>query len=302
MVCTCTPLDVCLDCQFDAIPRYTPSVNIKELLRSGTSFHNFPRAALLNDIVNLKRERREVEREVEALFIKVRDRLINNIQTSKSLPEPIRCLPREKLLQIFDPYSPVPSDAPSILSQLRSSWRSITHFSSLSTNLHLSESCIDQFTLPPKHISLTHDLPDPLSSDERPRKESSRGFLQDVSIPSARRSELKTSPRWMSELLSCRSFRAVNLTGLHTNLAGPLELTYKKTVLDSSSPPREVQLEAVSGSKRKGHLCRPLRGLRVSHDRHQRPGDLRLVFILSLTPGHSPTMIIRVVLYTLSYP
>ncbi|KAK0243678.1 hypothetical protein EDD85DRAFT_804971 [Armillaria nabsnona] len=300
MVCTCTSLDVCLDCQFDAIPRYTPSVNVKEFLRSGASFHNFPRAALLNDIVNLKRERREVE----ALFIKVRDRLINNIQTSKSLPEPIRCLPREKLLQIFDPYNPVPSDAPSILSQLRSSWRSITHSPSLSTNLHLSESCIDQFTLPPKHISLTHDLPVPLSSDERPRKELSKGLLQDVSIPSARWSELKTSPRWLFERLSCGSFPAVNLTGLHINLGGPLELTNKKAVLDilSLSPHREVQLEVVSGSKHKGHLCRPLHGLRVSQGRHQRPGDLRLVFILSFTPGHSPTMVVRVVLYALSYP
>ncbi|KAK0445908.1 hypothetical protein EV421DRAFT_2034374 [Armillaria borealis] len=294
MVCTCTPLDVCFRCQFDAIPRYTPSVNIKELLRSGTSFHSVPRAVLLNDIANLEQERREVE----ALFIKVRDRLINKIRTSKTLPARIRCLSRETLLEIFDPYGPFRFDDD------RSSWRILTRSLSLSTNLRLSESCIDHFTFPPKHISLTHDLPVPLSSDERPRKELSKGLLQDVSIPSARWSGLKTSPRWMSELLSCRSFPAANLTGLHINLAGPFELTYRKAVLDilPLSPPREVQLEVVSGSKRKGHLSRPLRGLRVSHDRHQRPGDLRLVFILSFTPGHSLTMVVRVVLYTLSCP
>ncbi|KAG7439152.1 uncharacterized protein BT62DRAFT_924882 [Guyanagaster necrorhizus] len=112
----------CPKCEFGAVVPYTPSVNAIELLQLGASSHDICHASLSDDITNLEEELQTIE----SLFIQIRDRrdrILKDLGCCKALLAPIRCLPRELLLEIFDLASsdvPDPHHAPWILGQWHS--------------------------------------------------------------------------------------------------------------------------------------------------------------------------------------
>ncbi|SJL15323.1 uncharacterized protein ARMOST_18816 [Armillaria ostoyae] len=242
-------MDICPNCEFNAIRPYAPSVDAIDLLRSGSSSLDVSEVSVLNDIAHLEQELQAIR----PLFIKIRDRydkLVKDIGSRKSLLAPIRRLPRETLLQIFtlaSSHNPTPFDAPWSLGHVCFTWRSLTRSSpSLWTNLHIPEPFTKGFTFLKEYVSLSHDLPVNLSLDERP-DERVREILHELLIHSERWSSLKLemSAGWLCGLLCYASFPAVNLTKLHISLVGPFKLSYDQTLLDilSVSPLKDVHFE-----------------------------------------------------------
>ncbi|KAK0221268.1 hypothetical protein IW262DRAFT_1256517, partial [Armillaria fumosa] len=101
-----------------------------ELLRSGFSPLDVSQASILNDIESLEQEIQNVD----SLFLQIRerrDKLFKDLDGCKALLAPIRRLPRETLLQIFDLASsdtPSHDDASWYLGEICSTWRSVSRF------------------------------------------------------------------------------------------------------------------------------------------------------------------------------
>ncbi|KAK0462022.1 uncharacterized protein EV420DRAFT_1477712 [Desarmillaria tabescens] len=211
-------MDFCPNCEFNAIRRFTPSVDVTKIER--TTIDNVTRTSILNDIADIKRELRDID----ALILKIRgqhNKVVKAPGGSKALLSPIRRLPRGTLLQIFDlasSHNPYPFNAPWVPGHVCSTWRSITR-SFAWTKFHLAGSCSDHFTFFGEYNFLSHHPPVPLSLEERPGKEM-RGLFHDTIIHSGRCSsmELNICAGQISELLFYALFPAVNSTKLHINL------------------------------------------------------------------------------------
>ncbi|SJL04113.1 uncharacterized protein ARMOST_07473 [Armillaria ostoyae] len=249
-------MDICPKCAFSAICSYVPSVDATELLQSGFSPLDVCQASIMDDISNLEQELQTIE----SLFIQIRDRrekLLKDLGSCKALLAPIRHLPRETLLQIFNLASsdiPDPLDAPWSLGQVCSTWRSISRSCpSLWTGIYISESNRDCTTFLKKYISLSRDLPIHLTMDFDPDEEAMSDVVSDLVLHSERWAslEVNTSGEGLSELLHLASSPAIKLTSLRISLSGVFQPEINHAVLDklfSSSPIREAHLQRIPHS------------------------------------------------------
>ncbi|PBK84967.1 hypothetical protein ARMGADRAFT_1087869 [Armillaria gallica] len=123
-------MDACLKCAFSAICPYNPLVSAIDLLRRRFSSLDVSQASMLKDMDNLEQELDVIE----PLFVQIRDqreKVLKDLHGCNGLLAPIRCLPRETLLQIFGLASsdiPDPGGVPWILGEVCSTWWSISRF------------------------------------------------------------------------------------------------------------------------------------------------------------------------------
>ncbi|PBK59674.1 hypothetical protein ARMSODRAFT_966727 [Armillaria solidipes] len=245
-------MDACPKCAFSAIRPYTPSVNATDLLRHGFSSLDISKASILNDITNLGQELHDIE----PLLVRIRDRrekLLKDLSGCKALLAPIRRLPRETLLQIFGLASsdiPNPHDAPWILGEVCSTWRSISRSCpSLWTRIYISTLKRNYSTFLDKYISLSVHLPIHMSV-ERHLDHSHTDILRCLVLHLERWSvlELTMTGRRLSRLLSLASSPAIHLTKICLCRVGvdQPETNYEAVNnLFSSSPITEARLQRI---------------------------------------------------------
>ncbi|KAK0457589.1 uncharacterized protein EV420DRAFT_1480650 [Desarmillaria tabescens] len=240
----------CQKCAFHAVHPYIPSVNVIDLLRSGFSSLDDGQASVLNDIAKLEQELGTVE----SLLIQIRDRrnkILKDLGDFKSLLGPIRRLPRETLLHIFNLVSsdiPDPLDAPWILGQVCSTWRSISRSCpSLWTRITIPEDYDNYPAFLKEYISLSRDLPVHLSIEEYPGSEMLKA-LEGLLVHSERWStlELTMIRDDVFEYMSLAAYPAIQLTKLSIYTDADIRLESKHVVFNSlfsSSPIREAHFE-----------------------------------------------------------
>ncbi|KAK0221295.1 hypothetical protein IW262DRAFT_1372766 [Armillaria fumosa] len=242
-------MDICPNCEFNAIHPHSPCIDVMDLLRSGSSSFDVSEVSVLNNVAHLEQELQAIT----PLFIKIRDRydkLVKDISCNKSLLAPIRWLPRETLLQIFalaSSHKTTPFDAPWSLGHVCHTWRSLTRSSpSLWTNLHITEPFTKGVTFLKEFVALSQDLPVRLRIDEDLDGEA-RNVIRRLFKHSERwlSLELKMSAIWVYTLLSYASFPAVKLTKLHINLIDPFKRPHHQALMDilSVSPLNDVRFE-----------------------------------------------------------
>ncbi|KAG7441274.1 uncharacterized protein BT62DRAFT_1046350 [Guyanagaster necrorhizus] len=220
-------MDTCPNCEFGAVIPYTPSVNAIELLQLGASSHDACHASLSDDIANLEEELQTIE----SLFIQIRDRrdrIRKDLGYCKALLAPIRRLPRELLLEIFDFASsdvPEPRHAPWILGQYPPGF--LEQYASLSRDL-------------PMHVSIKYMDSETMYA------------LSGVVLHPERWStlELHTNAEELSELLwlASKSSPAIQLTNLRINLSYTIQPPVYATVshkLFSSSPIQDATFQDI---------------------------------------------------------
>ncbi|SJL16921.1 uncharacterized protein ARMOST_20453 [Armillaria ostoyae] len=251
-----TDMATCPKCEFGALRPYTPSVDANGLLRSGASPIHICRASLLDDIVNLEKELQDIE----PLFLQIRDRrnkLLKDLGDCKALLAPVRTLPPETLLHIFELASSDndPLGAPWILGHVCSFWRSLSRSCpSLWTRIYFAaEYCSPEFL--EEYISLSRDLPIHLFVFEQPDVEDVMVILEGLMMHSERWStlELKLAGEHIYELLNLASSPAVQLTKFHISLRVGTRLPkLKREVMShlfSSSPIQDAYLSRISYSR-----------------------------------------------------
>ncbi|KAK0457579.1 uncharacterized protein EV420DRAFT_503167 [Desarmillaria tabescens] len=270
--------NTCPKCGFSAIRPYTPSVNPSELLQSGFSSLDVSRASILTDVANLDQELQQIE----SLYGRIRDRreqILKDLGGCKALLAPIRRLPRETLLHIFSLASsdaPHPFDAPWILGEVCSTWRSISRsYPSLWTNIDISRSCsLRPLLFIETYISLSGNLPLHLHI-RRHVQDVKMDVLTRLASHSGRWStlDLEITDRLLCRLLNLASTPATRLTNLRFCLLGESQPVISHAVVNnlfSSSPIKEAKLEHIHSSSVPINMTE----LRIFHIHSYDPAEL----------------------------
>ncbi len=119
----------CLNCRFEAVEPYTPAIDVEAILRNGTGDVSPEiNLGILDDIPFLERE----VLALDTLFQEISDRrdsVKKALESHHAVFSPIRRLPQDTLLEIFanlPTNTLVPTDAPWIIGQVCSLWRTIS--------------------------------------------------------------------------------------------------------------------------------------------------------------------------------